>query len=406
MKHAARLPASIVSVLIAGSAVALATAQPVDCLPDAIVRWQAAAPAPDSRFGANTLPGIVLGPPGDSSPTQGSTTVASIGPDGSVTLRFDDVLIEDRPGPDFIVFENAFFVGSVPSNDAADYTVFTEPGFVDVSLDGTAWIRFPYDAQALTEATAKNANKSLQHRLAGLAGITPTFTGNWTIPDSLQTWDSSGQGGVSGAGGDAFDLATVGLAQARFIRLTDAGSRNGPSGSAEGFDLDAVVVLHGRPNATSERDSDGDRLPDSAESSLYASNPFQTDSDGDGIDDGREVASCRNPNSVDSAAWFVREPRLWLRAGVCTELRWSFMATGISYDLIRGDVASLAAVGAHVDLGAAICLQDNLPSVRFSCDSAKPLVGQSYFYLVRPSTVSNYGWSSSLAPRLAGSGCP
>ncbi len=398
--------ASIALVWVASIATTLATAQPVDCLPDAVALWQAAGPTPDGRYGANTLPGIVLGPPGDSSPIQGSTTVASLGPDGSVTLRFDDIVIEDRPGPDFIVFENAFFVGSVPPNDSADYSVFTEPGFVDVSADGTAWTRFPYDAQALAETAGKSASKALQHRLTGLAGITPTFTGNWTVADSLTAWDASGQGGVSGAGGDAFDLATLGLTQARFIRITDAGSRNGPTGSAEGFDLDAVVVLHGRPNITSEADSDGDRLPDAVESAVYGSNPLRADSDADGTDDGREVAGCRSPNSVDNAAWLVREPRLWLRSGACSELRWTFMGSGLSYDVLRGDVAGLAAVGAHVDLGAAVCLQDNAAGVRYSCDSVKPLAGQSFFYLVRVSTASAYGWSSALTPRQAGGGCP
>ena len=55
------------------------------------------------------VPGIVLGPPGDSSPVDGSFTVATLGYGGSVTVAYDDVVIEDRPGPDFIVFENAFF---------------------------------------------------------------------------------------------------------------------------------------------------------------------------------------------------------------------------------------------------------------------------------------------------------
>src|SRR5262245_60508372 len=78
---------------------------PVDCFPDQLVLWQAAEPVPESRFGATFLPGIVLGPPGDSPATQGSTSVASLGFRGVAIVRFDDVVIEDRPGPDFIVFE-------------------------------------------------------------------------------------------------------------------------------------------------------------------------------------------------------------------------------------------------------------------------------------------------------------
>jgi hypothetical protein len=44
------------------------------------------------------------------------------------------------------------------------------------------------------------------------------------------------------SGGDAFDLADVGLASARFVRVRDV-SRAGAAPSA-GFDLDAVGVVH------------------------------------------------------------------------------------------------------------------------------------------------------------------
>jgi hypothetical protein len=48
------------------------------------------------------------------------------------------------------------------------------------------------------------------------------------------------------AGGDAFDLATLGVRRARFVRVRDSGSNyySAPSG---GFDLDAIAVVHGEP---------------------------------------------------------------------------------------------------------------------------------------------------------------
>jgi hypothetical protein len=48
------------------------------------------------------------------------------------------------------------------------------------------------------------------------------------------------------AGGDAFDLADVGLRVARFIRITDLDNGSGDKGTA-GFDLDAVAAVHSRP---------------------------------------------------------------------------------------------------------------------------------------------------------------
>jgi hypothetical protein len=54
------------------------------------------------------------------------------------------------------------------------------------------------------------------------------------------------------AGGDAFDLADVGLTSARYVRLLDVGvayygARTWCGGGGGGFDLDAVAVVHGAP---------------------------------------------------------------------------------------------------------------------------------------------------------------
>lgn len=381
--------------------------QPLDCFPDAVVTWQAAQPSPETRFGATSLPGIVLGPPGDSPATQGSTSVASLGNGGFAVVVFEDVVIEDGPGPDFIVFENPFFVGTAPQSEAEDYQIFAEPGFVEVSPDGVSWHAFPYDAQALAAALGANIDRAQVPQLVGLAGITPTFTGNWTVPDDPLVWDPSGVGGVSGAGGDAFDLATVGLAEARRVRITDAGSQNGPTGSAEGFDLDAIVILHGRPVTPAGPDLDGDRLPDLAEVALYGTDPGRGDSDFDGVDDGREVASCRDPNAIGDAPVFVREPRLSLvKAGGCTEARFTFLGTGVAYDLIRGDLGSVAQDGSEVDLGLATCVANDYPAVRGPCDSTVPPVGEAFFHLVRVAGEDHYGRSGALDPRRTASGCP
>ena len=129
MAAAVVLAAAIVLDLAGASSI------PVDCLPDAVVQWDAAQPALELRFGAALLPGIVLGPPGSSLPINGSTSVASLGNGGSVVLAFHDLVIEDGPGPDFIVFENPFFVGVAPATAQDDYLIFAEPGIVEVTLE-------------------------------------------------------------------------------------------------------------------------------------------------------------------------------------------------------------------------------------------------------------------------------
>ncbi|NIS30839.1 MAG: hypothetical protein GWN07_11045, partial [Actinobacteria bacterium] len=58
---------ALVTLAAAHPAEAGERSHPLDCLPDRVVRWDAALPDPDSRFGAPFVPGVVLGPPGDSS---------------------------------------------------------------------------------------------------------------------------------------------------------------------------------------------------------------------------------------------------------------------------------------------------------------------------------------------------
>ncbi|MFQ5766945.1 MAG: hypothetical protein ACE5ID_03055 [Acidobacteriota bacterium] len=378
------------------------------CLPDWVAVWAAAGPSPGSRFGAGQLPGIVLGPPGNSSATTGSVSVASLGHGGSVTVEFRTSIIEDRPGPDFIIFENAFFIGAVPATPQDDFFIFAEPARVEVSPDGLSWFPFPFDPAALAAARGRPVDRTRFPALHGLAGLTPTFTGDWTIPDDPTVWDPAGTGGISGAGGDAFDLADAGLAAARFVRITDADSRNGPPGSADGFDLDAVVILNGRPAPAPGADSDADGLGDLEEAVLYGTLPGQADTDGDGQDDGREVAGCRAPDIPGKGAGPVvpQEPRLWLQGEACTQLNWTFMGSGRPAHLLRGHLAALSAAAGAVDLGPTTCLATGVAQVTWSCDADLPDPSTSFFYLVQSDSSGLLGRSSLLLPRQTGSSCP
>jgi len=85
-----------------------------------------------------------------------------------------------------------------------DYSVFAEPGIVEASDDGVNFKTFPYDAGALAQVTSLCTAKSQIQQLVGLMGITPNFTGNYTVPDDPLVFDATAPGGVSGHGGDAF----------------------------------------------------------------------------------------------------------------------------------------------------------------------------------------------------------
>ena len=379
-----------------------------DCFPDRVVALNLGTVAAPPAFNS-WQPGIVLGPPGTTTPTNGTLTVVSLGHGGSIVLEFSDNLIVDGPGPDFIVFENAFFCTAPPATAADPWSVFAEPGIVEASADGATWHTFPYDAGALAQVTTLCSDKALLASLGGLFGITPSFTGNWIVPDDPLVFDASSPGGVSGHGGDAFDLAAVGLTEARFLRLIDPNLPIGIPGSADGLDLDAVVALNARATMPGP-DADGDGLSDDAETFLYLTDPADPDSDGDGRSDGDEAAACRDPKSAATAAAFLPEIDLEIVDGVApTVVRWNTLGPGITYDLVRGDIGALRPLGGMVDLGVVSCIENDSTdlSYRTTADAAVPPVGRAFFYLVRQTPRGSglgYGFSSAHAARQPASG--
>lgn len=180
--------------------------RPDDPWGDRVVRY---APGPGAGFGQDRFPEVVLGAPEGGGTSQGSLDVLSLGNRGVIEIEFIDLAAIDGPGVDVLVFENGF-----PG--------FLETGAVEVSDDGIDWRAFPCGAG--TDAG-----------ISGCAGAHPVF--------------ANPAQGISGtdpsvAGGDGFDLADVGLARARFVRITDSGANRFYGPPAGGFDLDAVSVVN------------------------------------------------------------------------------------------------------------------------------------------------------------------
>ncbi|MCE3008637.1 MAG: hypothetical protein LW884_09880 [Bacteroidetes bacterium] len=161
----------------------------------------------DAAYFPQNVLGPITAPVGPSVPAISPSQVVSLGKGGHISLAFDPP-IQNGPGVDFIVFENAFFFG--PGNSQ----VYDEWMRVSVSTDGTTWVDFPYNAQ-----TGE-----------GLAGRTPTaaFGVDYSKPGE--------------SGGDGFDLALVGLDEVRYVRVQDA-TEYQPADrlSAE---LDGIAAVH------------------------------------------------------------------------------------------------------------------------------------------------------------------
>jgi len=177
------------------------------------------SPTSGVSYGQEDFPSKILGPPQGSGLGKGSLDVVSLGCDGEIILEFLDPMIGDGPGPDFIVFENAFSPNGVGS--------FAEPAEVSVSVDGKNWRAFPCDP------------KSTSWPYAQCAGVRPVFS---SPENGISPYDPS----VSG--GNAYDLRDLGVSVARFVRIRDR-SRSLPDAARwcqahnAGFDLDAISVI-------------------------------------------------------------------------------------------------------------------------------------------------------------------
>lgn len=170
--------------------------------------------------GQDRLPDVVLGPPRGAGEAMGSTDVLSLGVDGVIVLELG-VEVVDRDGPDLVVFENPFRVGGTGP-------LFAEPGHVGIGQDAESFVEWPCAPE--------------EDGSPGCAGVSPVFANADT-----NDIDPTDPADLAAAGGDAFDLADVGVERARFVRIRDSGVDRGFGEPTGGFDLDAIAVISRAP---------------------------------------------------------------------------------------------------------------------------------------------------------------
>ncbi|HTB76093.1 MAG TPA: hypothetical protein VK762_22745 [Polyangiaceae bacterium] len=175
-------------------------------------------PGPCSGFGKSDMPGIVEGPPKGGGAQMGSLDVVSLGVGGEIVLSFAPNAIVDGPGPDFIVFENPFYIGGNPMKP------YAEPGEVSVSDDGSTWSTYPCTATSYPYGSCAGWHAVYSAPGNGISPVDPAT-----------------------AGGDAFDLADLGVTHARFVRIRDVSGEVCPDAggpNTDGFDLDAISIVN------------------------------------------------------------------------------------------------------------------------------------------------------------------
>ena len=170
---------------------------------------------PGQNTGQDVFPTPILGPPKGGGACGGSNDVVSLGNGGFVVVEFAGNAIVDGPGPDFIVFENPFGIGTTCDTS----NVFAELGTVSVSEDGVTWTEFP--CTATSPPYGQCSGWHVVYANADTNDIDPTDP--------------------AVAGGDAYDLADVGVTSARYVRVQDRADLTGMAGV---YDLDAVSIVH------------------------------------------------------------------------------------------------------------------------------------------------------------------
>lgn len=209
-------------------------------------------PGSDVDAGFRT-PEKALGPAGNSDGNNVGFTfdIVSLGNGGSITLAFDQA-IADGPGADFAVFENSF-------NDT-----FLELGWVEVSSDGSHFVRFP--GFSLTPSPVNAFGAVDPTNIEGLAG---KYRGGFGTPFDLA--DLAGTPGLDinnithvrivdivGDGSAINDLNPGSLADWLGVPLSDlppelvAIAAAAPAAiydphrtvGSGGFDLDAIGVIN------------------------------------------------------------------------------------------------------------------------------------------------------------------
>lgn len=222
----------------------------IDPWADAVIHYNAGT-NPQTGYTGNS--NVVLGspervtgevtpfPPFPGSVTMFSTPygfdeIISIGAGGELIVRFDEPVI-DRPGTDMLIFGNAFF--ALDSSFSLVDGIVSEPGTVEVSVDGIDWRPangfadglFPTQGFLDTDMFGSTIGTQPTDFLKPM---NPSLTINdflgLTYAQALALYDGSG-------GGASIDIAGSGLANFQFVRVSV------PTGALFSTEVDAFAAV-------------------------------------------------------------------------------------------------------------------------------------------------------------------
>lgn len=153
----------------------------------------------------------------------GTDEIVSIGRGGSLTVRFNEPVVNDPNNPfgiDLLIFSNTFFFDP-DTFDPIAVAVFGQGGIVEVSMDGIDW-------RTVSGAVAAGAFPTL-----GYSDLTdPYATGQGSVPTDFTlpvnpalNWSGMNMAQLAAAyngsgGGVGIDIGLTGLHQISFVRVS------------------------------------------------------------------------------------------------------------------------------------------------------------------------------------------
>lgn len=169
--------------------------------------------------------------------------IVSIGAGGHLTVSFDEPVTDDPDnlyGVDLIVFGNALLIDPSFTDGvcSAPCGIFADPGTIEVSEDGTTWFTVPdvvaddlYPGQGYMDSGPYDTTPGTE-----LTDFTQPVDPRLTLSDfddaDLPTMLDLYFGSAGGAG---IDIASVGLSEVSFVRISS------PVGSLVSPEIDAIV---------------------------------------------------------------------------------------------------------------------------------------------------------------------
>lgn len=191
--------------------------------------------SPERFTGEGVFPSVVT----PFNPVFGTDELVSIGRGGSLTLSFDEPVMNDPSNPfglDFIIFGNSGLIDSSYPDGVVGGAYSLSSGVIEVSSNGTTW--FTLASTQIETAYATLGYSDLSDPFAVSAGnvlsdftlpVDPSFAiaNGLTFPQILSGYNGSG-------GGTGIDFASTGLSSISFIRISN------PTSATSNIQIDAI----------------------------------------------------------------------------------------------------------------------------------------------------------------------